>query len=198
MSDLIFIGLDFETSGVSHEMSAPIEFGIATADGLMHDSLIGGWKWKHELTALNALPFERRYIWSDEAEDIHGLSTNDLVGQATPSAVDDDMTGFIRRNVGYEPKKIIAVGWNVAAFDFPFMREYLPKTADSMSYRSVDLNALLFGITQAGLTNPQGGEKRISEERGLAAAWHSAGYDALASIYAYETLLDVLAAGRII
>lgn len=204
MSDLIFIGLDFETTGLSHEASAPIEIGIATEDGLMYDSLIGGWKWENEPNDYE----ERQYEWSNEAEEIHGITKGDLSRAPSVFKADTFCTSFIRRCVGIEPKKIIAVGWNIAAFDFPFLREYLPQTANSMSYRSVDLNALLFGITQAGTLLDNRGRpwtyyslksfvkdqaaEYISMELDRAEAWHSAGYDALASIYAYDALLSVM------
>jgi hypothetical protein len=76
-----------------------------------------------------------------------------------------------------------------------------------MAYRSVDLNALVFLITQAGMLRPDGQPwtyyklkgyvKREAEEMnyartGTEAQNHDAGYDALVAIYAWDVLKDVL------
>lgn len=204
---LKFIGLDFETTGTSHEHSAPIEIGLASESGQSFGSLIGGWRW--HLADGTPTYGQNTYIWDEEAGEIHGITPDELNDAPWPKAVDESASEWVRDVVGGEPKGIIAVGWNVAAFDFPFLRRYLPKTAASMSYRSVDLNALVFGITQAGLTQPYTNEPwgyyglksfvkeqaavGVEQQTGWAPDnWHNAEYDALASVYAYFELLEVL------
>ena len=85
-------------------------------------------------------------------------------------------------------------GWNVGAFDLPFVRDTLPGLASLLSRRSVDLNAVCFTL---GGTLPYFGSrpkwntwKRLSKEAAqaeltaisVAPKWHDAGYDALAAL----------------
>jgi DNA polymerase III epsilon subunit-like protein len=201
-SDLNFIGVDLETSGSSHEDSAPIQVGIANDSGMIFDSYIGGWSWVD-----GYVNGKRRHVWSDEAFGIHGIPKGRLYGMPSADLVDAQGAYWIEDNVGGPSKGIIAVGWNVAAFDFPFIREYLPRTAASMAYRSVDLNAIIFGITQAGLADESGkpwtyyrlksvvkdaAAARILAQTDKPMQWHDAGYDALAGLYAFYELQDVL------
>ena len=216
---LRFIGLDLETSGTSHKRSAPIEVGIALDTGQVYESLIGGWHWLSEGYPDRMLDMEaerregmRFYEWTDGAYQIHGIERDEVDAAPHKTDIDGEATAWLKRNLpGQEPKGIIAVGWNVAAFDFPFVRQHLPRLSESMSYRSVDLNAIVFAITQAGLIGP-GGEPwdyygLKSHAKGMAAeavrdqgysdeAWHEAGYDALAGLYAFFILQEVLQDGR--
>lgn len=207
-SKLRFIGLDLETSGTSHEVSAPIEVGIAVDTGMSFGRLIGGWNWKDQPWTEDVDPGGALYEWSTEAQGVHGIDRDDLDGEPDAIETDEEATRWLKDVLPWqEPKGIIAVGWNVAAFDFPFVRKHLPRLASSMSYRSVDLNAIVFAITQAGLPDQNGepwdyyGLK--SYVKGMAAeacrdqgwdeeAWHSAEYDALASLYAFFILQEVL------
>jgi hypothetical protein len=201
-SDLNFIGVDLETSGSSHADSAPIQVGIANDRGMIFDSYIGGWSWDDGF--VNG---KRRHVWSDEAFGVHGIPKGRLYGMPAADLVDAQGANWIAQHVGGPSKGIIAVGWNVAAFDFPFIREYLPKTADSMAYRSVDLNAIIFGATQAGLADFDGrpwtyyrlksyvkdaAAYRIMQQTEMETQWHDAGYDALAGLYAFYELQTVL------
>lgn len=207
-SNLQYIGLDFETSGVDHGRNAPIEIGIATEWGNVFDSTIGRWKWTDEKHPMEVDPLTRRYEWSDEAEGIHGIGRSELATAPNALAVDQEALRWIRTMVGTDAKQIIAVGWNIAAFDFPFLREYLPATSKAMSYRSVDLNAVLFTIIEAELKDASGdpwtyyglksfvksmAADAIADQTGIdETAWHRAGYDALASIYAFFEMQEVI------
>lgn len=203
-SDLNFIGVDLETSGSSHSRSAPIQIGIANDSGMIFDSYIGGWLFD---PALQTADGQRTHEWSEEAYGIHGIPRSRLLSAPFAKEADVQAAYWIEDNVGGPGKGIIAVGWNVAAFDFPFIREYLPKTAGSMAYRSVDLNAIIFGITQAGLGDWDGkpwtyyrlksfvkdaAASRIMQQTDMQVQWHDAGYDALAGLYAFYELQEVL------
>lgn len=203
--DLIFVGMDLETSGSSHNRSALIQVGIANEYGQIYSSYVGGW---HFSGALQTADGRRTHTWSDEAEERAHKIPQATIDAARPRwEVDEEAEAWIREYVGIVPKAIIAVGWNVAGFDFPFWREYLPRAAASMAYRSVDLNALVFLVTQAGMLRPDGQPwtyyklkgyvKKEAEAMHFARTGngpqdHDAGYDALVAIYAWDVLKDVL------
>lgn len=198
-----FIGLDFETSGTDHLRSAPIQIGLATRSRCV-GSYIGGWRWQGD-TVYQA----DAYIWSEDAFEIHGIPQSKLIDAPTARNADDVISDWLTTTYPGHAKTRIAVGWNVASFDVPFLRSHLPKTARAMSYRTVDLNALVFGITEAGVKRPTGeawtynslkrfvkdrAAEQMVEDEWIAGGpkWHDAEYDALASIYAYEELKTVL------
>ena len=210
--DLIFVGMDLETSGSDHDRSALIQVGIANEYGQIYSSYVGGWRWADVAdTTWDYIDHIRSWDWSDEAETrAHKIPRSTIDAARPRHEVDAEAEAWIRENVGIVPKAIIAVGWNIAGFDFPFWREYLPRAAHSMAYRSVDLNALVFLITQAGMLRPDGQPwtyyklkgyvKREAAEMHYArtggeAQNHDAGYDALVAIYAWGVLKDVLRDG---
>lgn len=207
--DLIFVGMDLETSGSSHTRSALIQVGIANEYGQIYSSYVGDWRWEDATdTKWDHIDGLRSYDWSDQAEERAHKIPREIIDAARPAhIVDAEAAEWIRANVGIVPKAIIPVGWNIAGFDFPFWREYLPRASGSMAYRSVDLNALVFWATQSGLLRPDGQPWTYYKLKGYAkkeAAGmhfartgdgpqnHDAGYDALVAIYAWDVLKDVL------
>jgi hypothetical protein len=99
----------------------------------------------------------------------------------------------------------VAVGWNVGAFDMPFVRDALPMTCPLFSRRTADLNAVCFtlgGALHLGGSTPKWSTwKRLAKEAaqssllaaGVATDWHDAGYDAVASLAAWNWLRDRIA-----
>jgi DNA polymerase III epsilon subunit-like protein len=199
------IGLDFETSGTDHEESAPIQIGLANRDGEVMVSLVGGWKWLGEWRGM-----EKAYEWNERSFEIHRIERDRLASAPPAAEVDREAARFVTSSYkGVRSNWVVAVGWNVAGFDLPFLRKHFPKTQRNMSYRSIDLNAIVFAVTESGLTRPTGEAwtykalkgfvKNAAAERVAAesdffdgAEWHDAGYDALASLYAYDALRGVL------
>ena len=204
-----FIGLDLETSGVEIEEGVvPIQLGMAQlgrdgANPTLFKSNIG-WPGFNGPPGRDVFP-----SWSDEAEGIHKL-TQDTILRA-PSAI--TVAGYAVRWIGEEAPDtnraaIIPVGWNIAGFDMPFIKRYLPALQDAIAYRSVDLNAVCMSISAARLPSPLGGRwkfqtlrKIVHEVSGAKAAmayygghelWHDATFDALASLYAWEALIKVM------
>ena len=190
--DVTYVGLDFETSGTSHDRHAPIQIGLATRSEVF-GGLVGGWDWDND------------YEWSYEAQDIHGIEQADLEDCLTAAQMDGEASTWLS-TLDTPAKKIIAVGWNVAAFDFPFLRQHFPRTAEGMSYRSVDLNAIIFALVESRMMDPYGkvwdyyGLKKAAKDYAADAVerefpemftgeeWHDAAYDAIASLFAYDFL----------
>lgn len=188
----MFLGLDFETSGTDHDRSAPIQLGIANDTGAVFNMLIGGWDWDDP----QLVRYESR-AWSEEAFGVHGITKDRLASAPGPEVVDALAFEWLNKNVPRHPAGRIPVGWNVSGFDVPFLRQHFPQTARAMSYRSVDLNAITFFLASCGIGKYQdikGTVKataalRIATEHGGEEKWHDAGYDALASLYAYQALV---------
>jgi len=195
-----FIGLDFETSGTTHERHAPIQLGLATQDGSYASWLIGGWRWAGPSTVTGP-EYEvgtQCWEWDEGAYGVHGITQEALEKFGmTPGEVTADAIAFLQQHSQAWRGERIMVGWNVGSFDAPFLRRYLPGIAREMSYRSVDLNAVTYTIAEAhGIKSKT--LKRQAQEAGAERAltipssgtWklHDAGYDAVAALGAWDYL----------
>ena len=208
MSKRAYIGLDLETSGSRHDVHVPIQLGIAMPNGKLFSRLIGGWRWydpmdeEHRMTPYPKYKEVGLRAWSDEAFGVHGITKEDLETAADRYVVQSQATKFIGENTDAWIGNRIVVGWNVASFDMPFVREFLPAVSNSLSYRSVDLNAVSFTVADAlGLS--WGNLKRRSKEYAQLRLerdwdepkWHDAGFDAQAALYSKDYLEQVIRAG---
>lgn len=185
-----FWGLDLETSGVTHERHVPIQLGLAAPDGTMKSWLIDSFAWEGFKVG------EDHWLWDERAAEVHGITKARLQeeGLSIPR-VTLEAINFIEAhsNVWHGQRKL--VGWNVGSFDVPFVRKHLPGVASVLSYQSADLNAACFIISEAQEVSYKGLKARAKEyaaemalKDGLEEAWHDAGYDALASLYAWDYL----------
>lgn len=178
-----YIGLDFETSGTDPWGDAvPIQLGMWAAD-VPFARDIGRWDWSE-------------FTWSEESFAIHGI-TKEVLASAPPVwQVDIRAANFLLdRDMGSRMWNVI-VGWNVAGFDRQFITRWMPNLNRLLSYRTVDLNALVFA--KAG--DNEGAYQDIKvHAKGYAADkiggpenWHDAAYDARAAIYSLEFLTEVI------
>ncbi len=144
---------------------------------------------------------ENEYKWTQEALDVNKFTHERI--QAGPSAalVDAEIVAWLRGHNINETAKLIAVGWNVASWDLPFVRYYLPRFGKFLSYRTIDLNAIVFAaerITGLSYNTIKDHAKRYAEKRlehrcfQPEPAWHNAGFDAAASLAAFEYLVEFL------
>jgi len=182
----LYIGLDGEMS--SSELSEGgklIQIGLFTQDGYQLSMKIN--------------PGECQ--WSERAFEVHGITLESLQSAPLPDEVDSQVYDWLIA-IGVDTSsrgKIIPVGFNVGAFDMPFVKDSLPKSYSLFSRRTVDLNALCFALD-------------YKEENGMpvkAATWkkrakayaiekigtenqHDAGWDAEMHLRSYEYLRGII------
>ncbi len=197
-----FWGLDFETSGTTHTRHVPIQLGITSPNLITRSWLIGGWDWWNECTASYhhdcCVPEGTKADWDARAFDVHGITQERLKADGLPlREVTQQALDFIMltSRAWHGERKL--VGWNVASFDVPFLRKYLPDVARILSYQSADLNAICFAISQAhGISYK--GVKRDAQQwsdgmaqmnwEGADGRLHDAGYDSLLAVHAFNYL----------
>ena len=195
-------GLDLETSGSSHGTSVPIQIGIYAPNGAVFRSDIGGWRWR----AWAEDQFSADPIWSEEAFGIHNITKERLELAADRFSVQRQAARFIEEHTNAWIGNRLVVGWNVASFDMPFVRQYLPAVSNMLSYRSIDLNAATYTACDAlGLS--YGKVKGASKDYAAVVleeefdwpdgemTWHDAAYDAAAAIHSYKFILQVIQRG---
>jgi DNA polymerase III epsilon subunit-like protein len=150
----MYIAIDGETTGKEiNEGSALIQIGAAVyRDGQLYS------------THVTFNPKDPDMVWSEEAEKIHGISLEQIENAELDASQADDFLydWFIANKVNPKDKyHNFPVGWNVASFDMPYIKKYLPKTFKLFSYKSVDLHSVCCSLD---------GKKGLSEKRWKEAA----------------------------
>ena len=193
----MFIGLDFETSGSDSTRHAPIQVGLAIPGEDVFVRDIGGWNW-HNGPWTDDLPAGYLVEWSEEAFDVHRIPKDRLRSAPSVGMVDVWTAEWVNRHAGDVPRPWRnIVGWNVAGFDLAFLRRWMPETLGSLSYRTVDLNAVLFAIVgedrdayyEVKKAAKDYAADRIAETDEFDGdQWHDAGYDAVAALHSLDFL----------
>lgn len=133
---LIYVGLDCETSSDNFQIGRPIEIGVSIyKEGriLNYSSLI-----YHNILE----------DWSLEAELIHKITKDELKSAPQPEIVDNELYNWLQKNLEEPtPGSLVAVGWNVNSFDFHFLKPVLSKSLTLFSRRVVELNSLIYLLT---------------------------------------------------
>jgi len=148
---------------------------------------------------------EGDFFAEEKAMEVHGIPVETILAAPRPPEVDERLYEWCLAHGGKADKrKLITVGWNVGAFDLPFVQHALPKTFSLLSRRSADLNAICFALgdtlTVSGSRPAWTGFRRMSkrvaerslEKLGVEAAWHDAGYDALAGLLSFQWLREAV------
>lgn len=182
--NILFIGLDFESSTGDHRTLAPIQLGI-TVNDCDFETLIGGWTWDEE----------QDYRWSEVSAKIHNIPQEKLVDAPSIFEADIRASAFMLDHIkGFQRMNRIAVGWNVGSFDRRIIYDWMPNLDKILSYRTIDLNTVCYFT--ADLLN--GSYKQIKANIKARAAeelgtdnWHDALYDAKAGLLTYKYLLDM-------
>lgn len=203
---MIFVGLDLETSGIDHDISVPIEFGLAipTPGGVQelatYNLRIGGWKWADDpwLTRVGQPTWE----WNYQSAKIHNITKEELENVQPVADVDE----FVRQILDdhHSPTRndkavYCMIGWNVAGFDRPFVEKHMPLTFERFSYRTIDLNAICYALAEPNVRSYDTIKNRSkqygADKVGGPEMAHQAGWDAATSFYAYLYLRDLVRQG---
>lgn len=186
MTKFLYVGLDGEMS--SNDVSTGgrlIQFGVTvrTEAGLVSTSML-----------MN--PGEMQ--WQEEAAAVHNITQEDIRDFGKPNEIADDYFFQWLIYQGANPDKrmfTIPIGFNIMAFDMPFVKAQLPKTYSLFSRRGGDLNAMCFmldgkdGITYD--TWKKRAKKYAEDQLGNNAA-HDAGWDSQMHLLCFEYLKSVV------
>ena len=185
---ITYIGIDGEMSGndidVGHKL---IQIGLAKyneSGGMDH---VGYLLNPGEMT------------WSMEAQEVHQF-TREYVEEfgILPTTADPITAKWA--NPGNQRRDFVMVGFNVGSFDRPFIKQTLPITYGKFSRRSVDINSLIFAMSD---TN-EDFERIKADAKNYAFAkmegmfndfknrQHDAEYDAVMSLYCFEYLRTLI------
>lgn len=107
---------------------------------------------------------------------VHGITDEAICAGPPADAVDERLRSFLLANGAETDRRVIEpVGWNVVGFDMPFIRHALPRSAELISRRGVDLNAVcrtLDGVIEFEGSRPTtSGWKRLAKRAAALASW---------------------------
>lgn len=182
----IFVGIDGEMSAADIDVGGQlIQIGVAIR-------LVSG---KVSMFSSLIRPAgDSEVFWSDAAANVHNISLSDLQDAPTSEEVDGCLFDFLIAH-GADPKRrynFVPVGFNVLAFDMPFVRQFLPRSYSLFSRRGVDLNGLCFANSVvSSLSFDECKSRMMSEVSGFAsqvsgAHVHDAGFDAVLALAGFE------------
>lgn len=194
MSDFVLLGLDGEMTGTgganAHEKFQLIQVGLAYGapdpgiDIFVHD--IG----------------YQKFHFTAKALEVNGFTKERINAGMSPQHVDAKAVLWLEERGLVGQQQLVPVGWNVAGFDVPFFRQYLPGLSACLSYRTLDLNALVFAYSLAhGLPYERvkkAAKKHAQREMRIAGFddnWHDAGYDAAAALFSLDYLINLMKKG---
>ena len=184
---ITYIGIDGEMSGVDIDSGHKlIQIGLAKYD-------------QESVHSIGYLINPGEMAWSDQAETIHQFSREDIEEYGmSPGTVDIMVSDWA--NPTSQKRDFVMVGFNVGSFDRPFIKQTLPITYGKFSRRSVDLNSLIFSMsdTNAQFERIKEGAKEYAFEKmdgmfeGFRNRQHDAEYDAVMSLYCFEHLRKLI------
>lgn len=138
-------------------------------------------------------------VWSMEAQEVHQFTQEDIRGYGLqPENVDRWVSNWA--NPSDQRRDFIMVGFNVGSFDRPFIKRTLPITYGKFSRRSVDLNSVIFALSDTntqferikGKSKDYAFEKMEGMFNDFKNRQHDAEYDAVMSLYCFEYLRGLI------
>ena len=183
---ITYIGIDGEMSGTEIENGHKlIQIGMAK---YVEDRIV----------SIGVMLNPGEMNWSYQAEEVHQFS-QEYVREwgEIPADVDNMLANWA--NPTTHRRDFVMVGFNVGSFDRPFIKQQLPITYGKFSRRSVDLNSVIFSMsdTNTQFERIKGKAKDYAFEKmdgmfdGFKDRQHDAEYDAVMSLYCFEYLRNL-------
>ncbi len=199
---LRFVSLDGEMTGsgsrdrkrIAFKEFQLIQIGLATMEmGVRPDARV--FKPETLKTFVSDIGYDE---WNSQpqAMEVNKFTSERIKAGPVQEIVDRDVNAWLDERVGAGKRDLHAVGWNVGSFDMPFVREYLPMLGDRFSYRSVDLNSILYSMAdtddeyKALKGKAKSGAEVELRKMGIEANFHDAGYDAANALIAFKLLRE--------
>ena len=199
-----FIGLDIEATGAdwqppgqrpNYQRFALCQIGLAYLYRNSVDETLYGRK--PEPRWVSAVVGHDTFDSEPEAMAVHKITEDQIRGAPRPAEVERSLIGWMDEQ---GIRKAIPVGYSVGSFDMPYVREAMPEFARRISMRSLDLNAVVFTISEitgrshnaVKAAGANYAEKVIRKETSMTGVKHDAGYDALSAILSWEYFKSIL------
>lgn len=189
----MYIGLDFETTGLDPLRHLPLTLGLAweavdVAGGRVR---MRGCEFEFQFNATRRWDVEAMLV-NELAPTVRTFDISNGANIIPPEQADSydlEICQFFMEQ-GWSPfdKKLVPVGWNVGGFDMRFMQTFFPQASKFFSHRYLELNSMLYVIEAMQFSVDKENLKAYAVEQakadGIPVNWHNAEWDAIASLYA--------------
>lgn len=191
MGELVELGVDIETGGLSPETNPLLQVAVYhPPSGRVFRSDVRPEPGADRLDA--------------ETLAVNGFTAERAAAAPTRADVDARLEAFLE-SVGVAPARGVPVGFNVGAFDMPFIRRNLNRSGPLFTRRSIDLNAVCFALAPVVGRNWQSLKAaavqsaarcinvvvRAAPQGYSGFRPHDAGYDAMEAWYCLKHLREV-------
>jgi hypothetical protein len=188
----VIAGVDIETTGSELRSHRTLQVGIADGAGLYYCYDVGDWSPRVRWSSYGPF-FPDDIVPTPEALQVNKWTEARYNASQPHDEVDIILEHMLRAH-GLKERSIVAVGWNIAGFDVPFLQRDLPRFAKFLHYRTVDLNACCFMLAgssrEAYLTFKDNLKKQATERLAEAERLHDAGYDAKHGLMCFNILRE--------
>jgi len=181
-----FLGADIETSGSDFvDRIKTIQIGVydlVTGDLFRSDI---GWP-------------DGSFDMVPEAMAVTGFTQERILGAPSAASVDNRLLQWLDEH-NVKVKRGITIGFNVGIFDMPFIRRDLPLSAERLSYRCIDLNAVCFALADSMNVSWMSVKEKAKKAARRQMTYdgspfnhlqpHDGGYDAGEAAFAYKFLV---------
>lgn len=135
--------------------------------------------------------------WDDRAAAVHGIPRAAVLAAPRARVVDEQLHDWLVERGARADRRVdqVMVGFNVGAFDAPFLAQALPRSHALFSRRYADLNPLCFalGDYDAWRARLERTGLDAAARAGRTEGAHDAGTDAVAALAAWREVEGLLA-----
>ena len=179
--------LDLETSGINPEKHSILSIGMVVSYKKLDDYQSFYREIKYD--ELTIMP---------KSMEINGIDLINQDGRISISNADDAAMNFLSKH--YKQNiPIMPIGLNIGWFDLQFISRQMPKLANRLGYRSVDLNSILYMLAEKHSRDFKAYKKEQSDKAhetmhklALGVDKHNALYDAVFNLCLYLLIKDAL------
>lgn len=178
--------LDLETSGFDPVKHSILSIGMVVSSCSLdnYDSFY------------REVKYDELVIVPDSIE-VNGFSFLSQKGRIDPSQADEEAEEFVRKH--FHSDNINIIGLNVGTFDFQFITRQMPLLAKYLSYRTVDLNSLMYVLAEKHSRSFKDFKQELTlvanqevEKLGLGISKHNALYDAIFNLALYSHIKRII------
>ena len=176
--------LDLETSGTDSRRHSILSIGMVVSSGNIEDYQ----------SFYREIKYDNLLI-APEAIGVNRFNFTEQTGRINLIHVDEEAKIFVRKH--FPDAKIQAIGLNIGVFDLQFIHQHMPKLTELLSYKSVDLNSIMYILSEKHSMNFKDFKMKLSDkahqtvqEMALGVEKHHALYDAVFNMCLYYLLKE--------
>ena len=131
----IYVAIDLETTGTKPKLHAILQVAVVFPNGDTYSS--------------DVCPDLGTYCVDPGALRVNHFTAERWEVAPTMEKVDAELAAWLDPKFNSRYEYLVPIGWNPGSFDVQFIEQHMPLTAKLLSYHTVDLNAVLYTMSEA-------------------------------------------------